>query len=284
MKRILPFIQFFLFGNIYISLGTVAITCATLHQFDLDISANKNYLGLIFYSTVFIYNIQRYFYPTPLPNANISTRRKWIKNNQKSILALLILSVVGGFYFFLQQASSQLFILLAPLFVMSILYFSLAQLRKTPLTKLVTLAIVWLITTAVIPLIINKIEILSLKSILHIIERFCFMLAICIPFDIRDLATDKADSTITLPQEIGEKAAINSSLILISLHILIIVILALFKANTMLHSTAIITAGLISLYLISKTNYNRSEYFYVAGIDGTLILQGLIVSLTSYYS
>ncbi len=136
--------------------------------------------------------------------------------------------------------------------------------------------------TSVVPLLLGGAELFTLKSFLHIILRFCFLTAICIPFDIRDIHIDKADLVTTVPQLIGENKARQLAMGFMFLYIILIIPEYLFGMVNLKIFIALIISAVINAVLVLMSSSNRSEYFYVAVIDGTMILQGLMLLLVYY--
>ena len=94
--------------------------------------------------------------------------------------------------------------------------FLFISLRDIPLLKIFIIAFYWTYLTIIIPVLVYNISFDS-NLILNIIVRFLFVLAITIPFDIRDYSVDDS-SKKTIPQLIGlQKATILAVLILLAL-------------------------------------------------------------------
>jgi 4-hydroxybenzoate polyprenyltransferase len=272
------FLDFTLFGNIYVSLGTACLIQSSIVQ--LGYSDHLKYYTLLsFFATLFIYNLQRIFYTTYPDKSQNSIRRKWIKNNQNSIKLLTIIGFIGVCSTFFQN-DWKLLLYLFPLFILSLAYFlPFIKLRQNAWFKLLTLAIVWTMVTAVLPILLNGLNPFSRKDLLHIFVRFCFMTAICIPFDIRDLAIDRADSVSTLPHLYGENKTRKVALFFMLVYFLLIVAeycTGMLNSNLFL---GLFISALITVTLVFMSSSKRSEYFYVLGIDGTMILQGIIIYL-----
>src|SRR5690606_33529009 len=79
------------------------------------------------------------------------------------------------------------------------------RLRDIPAIKAVLIAITVSYLTSVLPMLLS--ESYSNKILIHFAERFFFILAITIPFDIRDQKFDSHSFLKTLPLLIGEKKA-----------------------------------------------------------------------------
>lgn len=270
-----------LFGNLYVALGAVCLTQSTVIQLGLA-GPYPPYSVLIFFSTLFIYNLQRLFYIPQKDNSLHSVRRKWIFENQVTIRMLCCISFLGVCISFF-YLDSRVIIYLSPLLLISIAYFiPFIKLRKSAWFKLLTLVLVWTLATAVVPLLLNHSEIFTKNSLLHILVRFCFMMAICIPFDIRDLQIDKADTISTLPHLLGENKTRWLAALFMIIYCLLILLEYVWQIINIKIVIALLISALINGVLVFMSNSKRSEYFYVAMIDGTMILQGLLLLFVRY--
>ncbi len=274
-------INFILFGNIYVALGAVCLvqsTCIQL-QFTDHLFA---YSTLVFFATLFVYNFQRFFYKTLEDSELNSIRRQWIAANQILVKVLAVIGFIGvAITFFFNEY--RIVFYLSPLLILSFAYFSsFIKLRKSPLFKLFTLVIVWTMVTAVVPVLLGDTDIFTKNNLLHIFTRFCFMMAICIPFDLRDIQIDAADNISTLPLAIGEK---NAKRLAIGFMVIYLISIVLENAWGILSTKiflALLASALINAVLVLMSNSKRGEYFYVALIDGTMILQGVMLLLAEW--
>jgi 4-hydroxybenzoate polyprenyltransferase len=179
---------------------------------------------------------------------------------------------------------------LSPLLILSIAYFiPQIKLRKNFWFKLFTLVLVWVMVTAVVPMLLNR-EYFSTSpkamynAGLHIAARFCFMLAICIPFDIRDMQIDKKENVATLPNELGEnKTRWIAVFAVIIYSFLLITEVAMQVVNLPVFFALIVNMS-ITLLLVLFSNSKRSEYYFTAGIDGTMIIQYLLILIVTYFT
>lgn len=277
----LPFIDFILFGNIYVALGTVCLVQSSVIQLQYT-DHLYSYSLLVFFATLFVYNFQRIFYKSSTVNNISSIRRKWILKNKATIKLLTVIGFIGvAATFFLNDY--MILFYLSPLLILSLLYFlPFSKLRKNPFFKLLTLAIAWTVVTVLIPILLYNSETVTKNNLLLIFSRFCFMMAICIPFDIRDLEIDKADSISTLPLLIGENIArwlalgfmLAYSFLMIPEYTLGIINLKMFLV--------LLVSSLVSGAMVLMSNSKRSEYYYTAGIDGTMVLQGVLLMAVNY--
>ncbi len=266
-------IHFILFGNIYVALGAVCLIQSTCIQLQLSDGLTA-YSSLVFFATLFIYNFQRFLYKPQQDVSLNSIRRKWIFENQTSVKLLTFIGCIGvSISFFLNDLKIVFY--LSPLLLLSLAYFfPLTKLRKSPLFKLFTLVIVWTMVTAVVPVLSGSAELFTKNNLLYIFIRFCFMMAICIPFDIRDLQIDSADNVSTLPHIIGEKNAKWLAFGFMLIYMILIILEYSWGILSIQLFIALMISALINSGLVLMSNSKRGEYFYVALIDGTMILQG----------
>ncbi len=275
-------INFILFGNTYVALGAACLVQSTCIQLQTA-SYLPEYSVLVFFATLFIYNLQRFFYTPQQDRSLNSIRRKWIFENIKIIKWLTIIGFIGVLASFFYN-NFRIVFYLSPLLLLSVAYFIPAiKLRKSPFFKLFTLVIVWTMVTAVLPLLLSDLDPFSKKNLLLILLRFCFMMAICIPFDIRDMQVDAADNVATLPQLIGEKNTKRLAVTFMLLYIILIIPeYTLGIINTKI-ALALLLSAVVNLIIVAMSSSKRGEYFYIAAIDGTMILQGLMLIIAEIF-
>jgi len=281
MNFLKRFSDFLLFGNIYVASGALFLVQSTVVQLGF-IDHLLPYSILVFFSTLFIYNLQRVFY-TPQQDSLYSVRRKWIFEKQTTIKVLSLIGFAGAgiVLFFIDL---RVLFYLSPLLILSIAYFiPFVKLRKNAWFKLLTLVTVWTIATSVVPVLLNSYDVFSKNNLLHMFVRLSFMIAICIPFDIRDLKIDEADKISTLPRLLGENKTRLLALIFMIIYCLLITLefeWGIFNIKIFL---ALLFSGLLNGMLVVMSSSKRSEYFYVAALDGTMILQGGLVLAANHF-
>ena len=132
--------------------------------------------------------------------------------------------------------------------------------------KLVYIASIWTIVTLTIPLLIAQEDWNEYTWILHI-ERLFFIVAITVPFDIRDAKTDSSDM-LTLPMWIGVKKAKYAALILmtfcISFHLIFNYDMSFFLPVMITYTTAIL--------LIYFSDKPHGDMYFSFGLEGIPIL------------
>ena len=276
------FFDFILFGNIYIALGAACLIQSTIKQLGFAHHL-YSYSLLTFFATLFIYNLQRIFYREVKDNNLNSIRREWIFEHQTAIKILTLIGFIGLLLSFFSN-DYRIAFYLSPLLILSLAYFiPFVKLRKSAGFKLFTLSAVWTVTTAVVPILLSSSSLYhpleGWQMALHVLLRFSFMMAICIPFDIRDIAIDAAENVSTLPHKLGESKTKWIAVLFIFIYSVLIVLEFATKTISFPSFVALLLSMSVTLLLILKCNSKRSEYYFVAGIDGTMILQGLLLLL-----
>ena len=109
------------------------------------------------------------------------------------------------------------------------------------------------------------------------LERACFIFAITIPFDIRDIAQDQKAAVSTLPGALGILRA--KRIALFSLVLMMIFVsgnywLGQYSSGILF---ALLLSALSSAYFIWKASPDKHDYYFTGLLDGTMIIQfGLI--------
>lgn len=224
---------------------------------------------------MFTYNFQRLLKIHVKINLS-GDRVEWIKNHKVLIYAITIFSLLSAFYFsfnFLKEVWV-LFLIsggLSFFYVWKVPLLKGKNLRDLPGVKIYLIAFVWVIICFLMPRIINH-GVEELKSIgLLSIAFFMFIVAITIPFDIRDVKLDE-QSKKTIPQLIGVRFSVYLSIALLVLSQLLLQFLIPFNLGIWLFTMI----GVVVLY---QSKNKPSELFFSGIIDGLFMLQIGLLSI-----
>lgn len=280
-------LDFLLFSNVFIALCAVAqglITYQLLH-----LNPDKHVLGLLFCSTIALYNFSILLSKPAKPENSTFRRVRWIFSHYRLMITITIIAILSilPLSFFLSTSSKILLITLALVSVAySLPIFSINDkrfgLRNIPGVKLFLIAAVWALSCVLLPIL--EIEnhqgaVISLNdTILLIAKRFLFIAAITVPFDIRDLFQDKNDELKTIPVLLGEKLAL---LICQGLLVAYLILLFLFTKEFDSNFFGLTLTILLAGWLIFRSKWEKNEYYYFLWLDGTMILQFIILLLFS---
>lgn len=288
MKFLTDIYRALIHSNLYISFAAVFLTIETQIQLGLKPQWHP-YLFIIFFATLFEYNIHRLILVLTNMDALNHNRHSWIKKYPRRFFIIVFFSIIG-FLVSILLAKERVLIALAPIGLLTIFY-SLPffkklkyvfRLREIPFLKIFLISFVWSVVTILLPIIQSNNTYDKGHMLLMLIERFIFVFAITIPFDIRDMSDDRVSGLKTIPILIGQKKSIvvaNISLLLFT--IICLVHYPMYKLTFIL--PGLILSALTTLFFLNNKML-RSLYYYHYGIlDGTIILQGFLVIIFFYF-
>lgn len=277
--------NYFVFGSWWVSLCAAALGLLTW----LELTGNWWHAPLfifIFGSTLVVYNMNMISGLRELRDSGTkSERHHWCMNNEvlmKSTLAFgLLLS--GGSVWFLNEA---IWFLIVPLGLVAFAYTipivrkeaNKIRIREIGLWKIFLIASVWAGMTAILP----AVNLYGFKQVFELgswqlaFGRFLFILAITIPFDIRDLANDANKGVRTIPSVIGWKLSVLASHVLLVAFILLIWF-RLGAHHPFFIGYAISTA--ITTVLVAIASPKRSDFYCSFWLEGTMLIQFMAVLL-----
>lgn len=246
------------------------------------------YLFIIFFATLLEYNFHKFIALFANRNAPGADKHTWVGKNLKVFYILLLLSA-AGFICAAFLAQKEVLILLVPIAAIT-LFYSLPilgsrqlifRLREIPYLKIFLIACVWSCATILLPVIKSDTTFDTGHVIAMLAERFFFVLAIAIPFDVRDIEADKQAGLKTLPLLFNE-----NRVFMISYVSLFIFMLISFSHYSVLQAWFIILPLCISavttFVFLSSKKIRSINYYHYGVLDGTLLLQGLLVLLCWY--
>lgn len=282
-KYVRQTLDFLLFSNIFIALCAAAqgmVTYQLLHA-----KPDQYVPGLLFCSTLALYNFSILLARPKNPEISSFRRVRWIFSHYRFMITLTIIAALSiiPLAFFLSATSKVLLLLLG---ITAVAYnlpvFSLQDkkfgLRDIPGIKLFLIAVIWSVSCVLLPILeLESHQIVAVSArdtILLVTKRFLFVAAITIPFDIRDLFQDRQNELKTIPVMLGEKKAYLFCQLLLGCYIIL-----LFLFNNSFDATFIGLALTIVLtgWLIFHARVKKNEYYYFFYLDGTMILQYLIL-------
>lgn len=282
-------LDFLLFSNVFIALGALAQGLLTYHL--LGFAPSFTVLGFLFFSTLLTYNFSILIQHPKHPEQSEYRRVRWIFRNYKLNFAISVLaaSAIVPLFLMLSFKSQALNVLLGllslgyamPIFKAKNKRFGL---RNMPGLKLFLIATVWALSSVLMPYFelqkAHQFELPLADLLILNVKRFLFLVAITIPFDIRDMFQDKIFELKTIPTIFGEKRAY---LFCQAMLLAYMILLFFFRDKGFdadffaLGFTAILTG-----WLIFKSKWEKNEYYYFFYLDGTLVLQYIMVLLFGF--
>jgi len=285
-RTILSTLDFLLFSNVFIALCAVAQGLVTYHL--LQTRPDPYILAFLFFATIGLYNFSMLLSKPTNPENSPYLRVRWIFAHHRLIISITMISIlclIPLSLWYLSIESKVLMIFTGLLAVgYNVPFLTLNQqkigLRNIPGIKLFLIALVWSVSCVLLPIVelerSYQINVSSAETLLLVAKRFLFIAAITVPFDIRDLFQDKLYALKTIPVMLGEKKAyIFCQFLLLGY----LALLLLFRQATYADVIATtLTLGLTG-WLIFKSNIQKNEYYYFFFLDGTMLLQYLMLIL-----
>ncbi len=274
--------DFALYGNVFIALCALMSLLSTVVLFSSFVDENDVKLGLfVGAATFFIYNIHKpitYFL------------RKQLVDNQRFRRAetfrgpLSILTILAGFYavysFFYLKLNSQLLLILMAFLALGYVLPILGRgrrLRDLAHLKIFLIATVWAGMTVGLPYLELKNSTTNTAFWQLFIERACFIFALCIAFDIRDMDWDARANVKTIPLSMGVKNAKIVGILAIITSILMVLCLKNNAIYSESLSVKLVVVYLMALLILIKTDKSRSDYFFYGVVDGLILVLSLVI-------
>lgn len=253
MQLLKRFFEFYIYSNLHVSLAVFCLTKLTLYQYDIEDKISPYF---VFLATTISYNFIR-FYNFNEINPEIAL---WMRSNKRKLILLnLICSIALLELIF--KLKFEAYMLLIPL-VFTTFFYSVPfshqkkNLRSIASLKLFLIAITWAGITVLFPLKNNGIP-FSNDIWLVFLQRFLFIMAITLPFDIRDVDIDKPEIK-TLPQTLGVESSKLVGTIILILFFMIDFFRDL-KNDSSILITLIIT--IVSVLFLNGASKKQGEYY-----------------------
>jgi 4-hydroxybenzoate polyprenyltransferase len=143
---------------------------------------------------------------------------------------------------------------------------------------------VWAASCVLLPILTieatNSATITLNETILLFSMHFFFIAAIAVSFDIRDIFQDKSNELKTIPVIFGEKNSLLICQVLLATYLLL---LFNFTEEIDGNFCALSLTIFISGWLILKSKWKKNEYYYFLFLDGTMILQLIMLLIFSTF-
>jgi 4-hydroxybenzoate polyprenyltransferase len=280
-------LSFIINTNILIAFAAVSLSLAT--QVQLGMKPHLHiYLAVIFFATIFDYTFHRIIAVINNPESLHIEKYVWAANHLKLLKIMMALSLTGLVVtlFFVKV---EIVYLLVPLALLTFLYsvpiFKNGDIRfrlqEITGLKIILIALVWSCVTVIVPALQSGNGLDPNQILLVFVERFTFILAIAIPFDIRDMKADALSGIKTIPLALGENRAL-----LICYFALVTSLLIAIMHYQLNHMAFIIPAYSVSIaityLLINSKKLRNVPFFYHGLLDGSIILHGILIIFSCF--
>ena len=265
-------------GNLWVAMGAAGLAVATCVSLGFEVRWPM--VWLLFAATLIVYHADRLLpggRTTTVDATELSPRRQWLRTHRRVLMVEA--AVAGGACLVLLPWVERAAVaVLLPGAMLALLYnvpISLGRrrvvLRELPLLKPLLIAAVWSLATVPAVAVDAGASLVELKVWWVTAERLLFLLAITLPFDLRDLHHDRRAGLVTLPWIVGVDLTRWLSILVLMGFVLLVMVRNGSDLPALL-LTAAWTAPL--LWLARPT---RPEWFFVFLLDGTMVLQAVLL-------
>lgn len=281
-------LKFLIYTNVFVSVGAFLLACETIFFHHLIFFEHLKPLGLVFFSTLFLYNYQRVIAFKNKANHLQSDRHIWIDKHQKLLITITILAAVISLIVGISIANKSYFIFGCVVFFLAFFYSTPLfkknntwyRLRDLPFAKLFLVGIVWSAVITIFP-IIELLDLFTKKEIyILFLIQFLFITSITIPFDIRDYAIDKHNKIKTLPINLGIKKSKQLAYLFVLIGLLFSLV-CFFENSSFLITELIISV--LCILLIKKSLSTSNDFFFTFYVDGLMILKPILFFVLFYF-
>ena len=268
----LNFLRNIVYLNIVVALSAGVLSAG----FSFEIGWNTDFwlYGIFaFFATLAVYNGQRLFKVSQVTTPWLD----WVQKHFKGIVLLTVvsslISLILGLILVASADLVRIALWMAPAVVISFLYVFRIQgknLRDIPHLKIHLISFSWVCILLLFPM-ITRFANLNHPSVFGVVSSgYLYVLAITIPFDIRDLKYDR-DTQKTIPQVMG---VLWSKVIAVVLLLLSAAILVTLTPVHALNPWLYMAYG-VQILLVLMMHIHRSDLYCAGWIDGAILLLGL---------
>lgn len=246
-----------------------------------NVENHSSYILLIGVATAALYCAHRVIGLHKLAHVTTSERYEVIRKYKVHIWLYAFGWILLSLWMFIPMVSINLILWLAPGGFIAIAYVLPflsrgRRLRDTGWIKILLIGWSWAWLTAFIPAYYFS-EVPLYMALLIGIERMLFIVAITIPFEIRDLAVDRSIGLLTMPSIFGVTRTLRIGKIMCY----VVIILSLFFAFHYLnpaYAIAMVLTVIITMQILKKSVEMTDDYYFSGLTDGLMIIALLIYS------
>ena len=288
LRILIQFIDLLLYSNFFIAVAAFSL----VWQSEIIIESThpnhpSKYAWLVLSASLFVYAMHRIIGFTNIEKVIENRRIQIIRKFDRHIRIYAAISLIGLLYFALHMPFHILLYLIPPTLLVGAYITPLyrgMRFRDMPFVKVFLVGFVWSWVCVFIPFQLHGFDAFSWSMSIMAFEKFLFITAITIPFDVRDLAVDGLYNIKTIPSSLGVKKSI-----LISNTMLMLAALMVVLAWSMQFLDSQVALGLLAMYAltvvcVSLAHEKRHDYYFSIILDGTIIAQSATVwCLTTLY-
>ena len=275
MKVLKQLLDFYINSSIHVALAVYALSWITLKK--LNINGDATILYFNFFATITGYNFVKYFGIAKWHHRSLAN---WLK-----VIQVFSLVCFGLMCYYALQLQNNSLLLITGFGMVTFLYAipflpkkwyldTQQNLRDISGLKVYVIALVWCGVTVILP-VFNNNGMFSQDAIITIIQNFILVIALMLPFEIRDLNYDSL-KLATIPQKIGVKNTKRLGYILV----LLFYFVEYFKDK--IDATGLLFQFVISIILcvfIYFANEDRNAYYTSFWVEALPVIWMLLMLL-----
>ena len=271
-------LEFILFTSIFVAGCAVAFCMETNILLDVPFN-NFSFYAFVFGATIVQYNLHYIVKKIAVKN---SERLTWSQQNKNIHLILLIagcILILYSLFSFHLEHFFILFVLGCISFLYSFPFLPFAKKRRIKdygFLKIITLSLLWTLVTVWFPVSGHAYD--HILFVFVFAKRLVFMFILCLLFDMRDIEVDKSENIKTLGVVLGLKKSYLLSYILLVVFLLLC-LWQYFYLPQMQFLLPMVISAIATFITIEITRKSNSDFVYLAGIDGMMLLQAILVYL-----
>jgi hypothetical protein len=254
---------YYIEANLHVSLATSTLTILTFYN--LHIPIDFTLVFFVFFSTLSSYHFIRIatdYY------AEKQLLFPFLKTYNTSFLILFFASILGVLYWVWQLSVQQWMIVFVAV-VLTVVYavpiIRGVSFRQIPELKIFVIALTWTLITVALPA--EKL-LFTYDFWVEFIQRLVLIVALTIPFDIRDFYTDPEELR-TLPQRIGVEASKKTGMLLM---LVFFILIFLSKNLEVVHILSELGVFALTLFFLAVAKTEQEPYFAAFWVEAVPIL------------
>lgn len=283
MKLIRPLLHFVLYSNVFIAICAYALAWQTLELYPIvGYHVKNSILWFIFFATLTTYALHRIIGLYRLHPFLNEGRYSIIDQYKAHIWVYALIGAVGAAFTFIKLSHRvQGWIIVPALLAMGYVFPLFGRgryrLRDYSGVKIFLVAGVWSWVTAVLPMVSSDMEPRWEQLMPLFLERFCYIFAATLAFDIRDMRVDTHNQVRTLPSILG----VRWSLVL-AVWLLVLASVLAYQIHMPEHALAVtVVYAITGLMVVASPRFVEQDYYFTGGIDGTMILHAVAIIIAN---
>ncbi len=238
-------------------------------------------LGFIFFATLFLYAVHRVVGLKRSQPFQQSGRYQVIARFRSHIAFYALIAGLCAGMFFLQLPGRVIWSTIIPC-LLALGYvvpvWKGKRLRDVHFIKIFLIAIAWSWITVWLPALEMGMD-YAFPVYLILLERACFVFAITIPFDIRDLEIDAYNRVKTLPAQLGVRRSQQTAALSLLLMCLLAAVNYYLDVYTLGQLVALVTSAFVAVLMIYGADRIKHDYYFTGAVDGLMVLQFVLLAL-----